>query len=106
MCDKCKIEEAIKILNRFKTIKILYDNIFVIQVEDLEKLQQAIENVLADRERLEKILKKSDANNIELQKEIEVLKNDTYWKGYIDKQNEAIEICKICKYKAKANNFR
>lgn len=52
MCDKCKTEEAIKILNKFKTIKILYGNTFAMLVEDLEKLQQAIENILADRERL------------------------------------------------------
>lgn len=44
-----------------------------------------------DIERLEEMLKKSDANNIKLQKEIETLKNDAYWKGYVDKQNEAIE---------------
>ena len=24
---------------------------------------------------------------------------DTYWKGYIQKQNEAGEICKMCKYR-------
>ena len=26
-------------------------------------------------------------------------KDDNYWKGYIEKQKEAIEICKICKYR-------
>ena len=25
--------------------------------------------------------------------------------GYIQRQNEAVEICKICKYKAKANKY-
>ena len=37
-------------------------------------------------------------DNIKLKQEIKALKNDTYWKGYIDKQNEAAEICKQCKY--------
>ena len=26
-------------------------------------------------------------------------KDDNYWKGYIEKQKETIEICKICKYR-------
>lgn len=87
----------------------------VVEVKYFEKLIEHIdqlENILADREakiediqRLQELLDKSDANNIELQKEIENLKNDTYWKGYIDKQNEAVEICKIYKYKAKANKY-
>lgn len=28
-----------------------------------------------------------------------------YWQGYIAKQNEAIEICKICKYMKKARDL-
>ena len=31
----------------------------------------------------------------------EIEKDDNYWKGYIKKQNESIEICKICKYRKK-----
>ena len=39
--------------------------------------------------------------------EIEELdtKVDAYWQGYIQKQNEAMEICKICKYKNKAEQL-
>lgn len=51
----------------------------------LEQDIEAIETVL-------NMLKEKD-------KEIE----DAYWKGYIRKQNEAMEICKICIYKTKAN---
>lgn len=81
MSNKTNIEEDKNILKKLYKFWLGIDN----------RKAQAIENILADRERLEKLLKKSDANNIELQKEIEVLKNDTYWKGYIDKQNEAIK---------------
>ncbi len=28
-----------------------------------------------------------------------------YWKGYIQKQNEAVEICKQCKYRKKAREL-
>lgn len=28
-------------------------------------------------------------------------KSDEYWQGYIQKQNEAMEICKICRYRTK-----
>ena len=52
---------------------------------ELKELQQSIENILADRERLIEMLKNSDTENIELQKEIEELKNDTYWKRIYSK---------------------
>ena len=29
----------------------------------------------------------------------EIEKDDNYWKGYIQKQKEAEEICKMCKYR-------
>lgn len=29
----------------------------------------------------------------------EIKKDDNYWKGYIKKQKEAEEICKMCKYR-------
>ena len=35
----------------------------------------------------------------------EIRKDDNYWKGHIQKQNEAIEICKACKYRDKANEY-
>lgn len=28
-------------------------------------------------------------------------KSDEYWQGYIQKQNESMEICKICRYRTK-----
>ena len=31
----------------------------------------------------------------------EIEKDDNYWKGYIQKQKEDVEICKICKYRKK-----
>ncbi len=32
-------------------------------------------------------------------------KDDNYWQGYIQKQNETIEICKQCKYRKKSNRY-
>lgn len=34
-----------------------------------------------------------------MNKEIEKAKEESYWKGYVQKQNEAVEICKLCKYR-------
>ena len=34
-----------------------------------------------------------------MNKEIEKAKEESYWKGYVQKQNEAVEICKMCKYR-------
>ena len=31
--------------------------------------------------------------------QLEQENKDTYWKGYIQRQNEAVEICKMCKYR-------
>lgn len=64
------------------------DLIFYLKQSDDEednKLAKAIENILADRERLIDILSKSDTENIKLQKEIEELKNDGYWKRIYSK---------------------
>jgi len=34
-------------------------------------------------------------------KQLEKEKEESYWQGYIKKQQESIEICKICKYRDK-----
>ena len=34
-----------------------------------------------------------------IKKHVEELEKQEYWRGYIEKQNEAVEICKICKYR-------
>lgn len=34
----------------------------------------------------------------------EIEKEDNYWRGYIQKQIEAVEICKICKYRKNTKN--
>lgn len=46
MLSKEEIEESIKILNKFNSIKILYGNTFAMLLEDVEQLQQAIEIAL------------------------------------------------------------
>lgn len=38
-------------------------------------------------------------------KQLEKDKEDAYWKGYIQKQNECMEICKMCKYREKAREL-
>lgn len=37
----------------------------------------------------------------QLEAEKEKIKEDSYWEGYIQKQNEAMQICKMCKYRKK-----
>lgn len=105
------IDKDIEIANAI--VKVNKDFLKNVEKQTINQREiQAIENVLLDRERkiediqrLQETLDKSDANNVELQKEIETLKDDTYWKGYIDKQNEDAEICKICTYRSKANKY-
>lgn len=80
MSNKKDIEEDIKILKTFKT-RYKTINYNKISLEDV----QAIENILADRERLIEMLNKSDTENIKLQKEIEEFKNDEYWKRIYSK---------------------
>lgn len=38
-------------------------------------------------------------------KTLDKIKEEDYWKGYIQKQNEAVEICKICKYRKKSETL-
>ena len=38
--------------------------------------------------------------------EIEKIKENSYWQGYIQKQNEAMEICKQCKYIKKVKQLK
>lgn len=40
-----------------------------------------------------------------MQSKEEIEKDNNYWKGYIQKQNEAMEICKQCKYMKKAKEL-
>ena len=49
-------EEVIERLNRFKTIKVLYGNTFSMHLEQLEQLQNAIETVLSELEKKDKII--------------------------------------------------
>lgn len=36
----------------------------------------------------------------------EIEKEDNYWKGYIEKQKESIEICKMCKYRKRYKELK
>jgi len=38
-------------------------------------------------------------------KQLETKLENIYWQGYIQKQNEAVEICKQCKYREKARGL-
>ena len=49
-------KEVIERLNRYKTIKVLYGNIFAIHLEQLEQLQNDIETVLNLLEKKEAII--------------------------------------------------
>ena len=80
MSSKEEIEEALKwVKERIKYITQNCD----LQDEDYKRTLYVLKNI-----------------NICLQ---EVIKqnNEKYWEGYIQKQNEAVEICKKCKYRKK-----
>ena len=38
-------------------------------------------------------------------KQLEKVKEDYYWKGYLQKQSEDVEICNLCKYKKKTKTL-
>lgn len=74
------------------------------------KLEQAVKIVqdMANSTYLKRELKDSEISA--LKKILTFIKQeesneDSYWKGWIDKQNEAMKICKMCKYKDKANKY-
>ena len=48
-------KEVIERLNRFKTIKVLYGNTFSMHLEQLEQLQNDIETVLSELEKIEEL---------------------------------------------------
>ena len=62
-------EEAIKRLNRYKTIKVLYGNTFAMHLEQLEQLKNDIETVL-------NLLEKKD-------------KETEYWKNGFERELES-----------------
>lgn len=110
--NNVKLELEVK---KYKNMYEAEHRIHLVRNEQLERKEIAVQKVnqlenenkkqKEDIQRLQELLDLSDAKSIEYQKEIEALKNDTYWKGYIDKQNQAVEVCKMCKYKGKANKY-
>lgn len=38
-------------------------------------------------------------------KQLEKVKEDYYWKGYLQKQSEDVEICNLCKYRKKSKTL-
>lgn len=57
----------------------------------LEKIEQTPNKII--EEAIDNLSKKMNKEEIE--------KDDNYWKGYIEKQKEAEEICKMCNYRNK-----
>lgn len=53
-------KEAIERLNRFKTIKVMYGNTFVMHLEQLKQLQQDLETILNILEKQKAEIKKKD----------------------------------------------
>lgn len=53
---KMNEEEAIERLNRYKTIKVLYGNTFVMHLEQLEQLKNDIDTVLNLLEKKDKVI--------------------------------------------------
>ena len=73
----------------YKNIELLLQYIDELE-EYLEKISKQLDNVAIDQ---------IPIGIAELQQVNNKQNNDTYWKGYIQKQNEAVEICKMCKYR-------
>lgn len=78
------------------------------EIEDISEYIELLENEytaeLNERYYYEEEYKIYRDRVRELEHEINKLekeKKDIYWQGYIKKQNESVEICKICKYKEK-----
>lgn len=94
-----ELEETIKKLNRFKETRILYGNRFVIQLEALEGLQQAIETVLQELKKLQeenedlKLEKRSRMLGIYGEMEVHEVINKTLQEDYLakDKIREKLE---------------
>lgn len=82
----------------FGIIKTERMNNLKIVLNLIEKQSKKIEEKEAEVQRLQELSEKLNTDNTELLGEIENLKNDAYWSGYIDKQNQSVEICKQCKY--------
>ncbi len=76
-----------------------------------EEIEESIKWI---KERMEYVTQNCDLQDEDYKKTLYILKNikiclqeiikqndEKYWKGYIQKQNEAAEICKMCKYRKK-----
>lgn len=70
-----ELEEAVEKLEKFKTIKVLYGNTFVMHLEQLQELQIAIETVL-------EALNNSTSNYVLYDLAREMRRNGShYWEG-------------------------
>ena len=74
-----------------------------IEIEDISAIKTLLQYIDQLEEYLERISKQLD--NVALDQipigiaELQQKNESAYWKGYIQKQNEAMEICKMCKYR-------
>lgn len=82
--------------------------------EKLEKLKIGLHNIRAKNLQIIQCSLADTEDKNECSKEIETINNtfkyieqlekekeESYWQGYIKKQQESVEICKICKYRDK-----
>ena len=88
--SKKEIEKAKDVLNNYK---------FLFSKNARENADTYINNHYTKvcRDSMETLLQYID----QLEQENNKRNESAYWKGYIQKQNEAMEICKICKYRKK-----
>ena len=84
-------EEAIERLNRFKTIEILYSNTFVMHIEQLKTLQEAIETLLNMPKEKDKEIGKLKKHNKELLRKL---------------RNRVKEVKKLNKYSLYKKEFK
>ena len=84
ICSDCYIE-----IEDIKAIETLLQ--YIDQLEEyLERISKELDNVATDQILI--AIK-------ELKQENNKQNESAYWKGYVQKQNEAVEICKMCKYR-------
>ena len=72
--------------------------------KEIEEYKETLYDLISDEDVYNSIkiaVKRTFSYIDQLEQENNKRNESAYWKGYIQKQNEAMEICKICKYRKK-----
>ena len=72
--------------------------------KEIEEYKETLYDLISDEDVYNSIkiaVKRTFSYIDQLEQENNKRNESAYWKSYIQKQNEAMEICKICKYRKK-----